>query len=80
LIKFIRRERAMIFGRGDVRNVVALAHDLLQLAGVTGVAQGIELRRYFTVAVTVTVFMLVHPTLQIVPSGRRAVVSAEVST
>jgi hypothetical protein len=27
LIKFIRRERAMILGRGDVRSAVALAHD-----------------------------------------------------
>jgi hypothetical protein len=34
-------------------------------------------RRYF--AVTVTGFVLTHPTLQIVPSGRRAVAS-EVST
>src|SRR5262245_46732784 len=36
-------------------------------------------RRYFTVTVTVTGFVLAHPTLQIVSSGRRAVAS-EVST
>jgi hypothetical protein len=41
LIKFIRRQWAMIFEHGGLRSVVGLAHDLLHIAGLPGLLRRI---------------------------------------